>query len=39
VHIAREDTDAARAALQRALELQPENRQIQRMLQQLDGGG
>jgi tetratricopeptide (TPR) repeat protein len=38
VHIAREDTDAAREALLRAQELAPDQPQIRRMLQQLDGG-
>ena len=38
VHIAREETDEARAALLRARELAPDNPQIQRMLQRLEGG-
>ena len=38
VHIAREDTDAAREALLKAQELAPNQPQIARMLQQLDGG-
>ncbi|MDX1393873.1 MAG: c-type cytochrome [Gemmatimonadota bacterium] len=38
VHLARDETDEARAALVRAQELAPDNPQIRRMLQQLDGG-
>ncbi|MDH3734728.1 MAG: c-type cytochrome [Gemmatimonadota bacterium] len=38
VYMARDDKDAARAALLKAQELAPDQPQIQRMLQQLDGG-
>lgn len=38
IYMAREDNDAARAALLKAQELAPGQPQIQRMLQQLDGG-
>jgi tetratricopeptide (TPR) repeat protein len=38
VHMAREDNAAARAALLKAQELAPDQPQIRRMLQQLDGG-
>jgi len=39
VHIARDETEAARAALLKAQELAPDEPRIQRMLERLGGGG